>query len=317
MTRLRLILACDHHDLLWPMKNGTITPEGIDLQILTVGADRHERMMRNGEFDACEIGLSHYLMAHLKGMPFEAIPVFILRMFPHRFIYCRGAEGLYSLDDLRGKQVGVVRPSNMLGLWLRGLMRQDFGIGPDQVTWVAEKEDVVESPLQAKFRYRTLSTPKNLKESLLRGEIDAVVAPGVVEPFHVGVGGVRRLFPDFKKEELAYYEKTKIFSIMHLIVIKENVLRNNPWVGVNLLEAFRIAKRWLDEYLKGTPRSGLAWASALWEEERAVLGEDPWAYNVRDNLNTIQRIIQYAFEDGLIPTKPDVGDLFAENVLDV
>ena len=63
--------------------------------------------------------------------------------------------------------------------------------------------------------------------------------------------------------------------------------------------------------------AGLAWASALWEEERAILGEDPWAYNVRDNLNTIQRIIQYAFEDGLISTRPDVGDLFAENVLDV
>ena len=136
MADLRITLACDRYDLIWPLKTGSVKPDGINLQVLSLGQDRHERMIRSGEFDACEIGVSHYLIAYLRGMPFKAIPVFIRRMFLHRFVYCHVGAKIRSLEDLKGKRVGILRHSNMLALWLRGLLRHEFGIDSDQITWL-------------------------------------------------------------------------------------------------------------------------------------------------------------------------------------
>ncbi|MFQ5902338.1 MAG: ABC transporter substrate-binding protein [Candidatus Binatia bacterium] len=317
MADLRVTLACDHYDLIWPLKDGTVKPDGIDLRILTLGQERHERMMRSGEYDACEIGVSHYLMAHLKEMPFKAIPVFIRRMFLHRFIYCHAGAQIHSLQDLRGKRVGIIRRSNMLALWLRGHLRHEFGIESEQITWVTSLGDVVEGSSSGKSQYQAVSPSESLEGLLVAGKIDAMVVPQVIEPYRQRVPQVRRLFEDYKKEEIDYYRKTRIFPIMHLLIVREDVLKKEPSVAVKLLVAFREAKRQWDEYLRIPPRTALAWASSLWEEERDILGEDPWAYNVKDNMHTVQTIIRYAFEDGLIGTEPDVKDLFAESTFDI
>ncbi|MBI4524485.1 MAG: hypothetical protein HY695_11825 [Deltaproteobacteria bacterium] len=314
MADFSLTLACDSYDVIWPLEAGTAKADGLDLQILKMGQERHERMMRHNEFDACEIGVSHYLMAHLQGKPFRAIPVFIRRMFLHRFIYCHTGAKIYSLEDLRAKQVGIIRPSNMLGLWLRGLLRHDFGIDSHQVRWIAERGDVVKGASGAKFSCQTVPSGKTLEGLLSEGKIDALVVP---ELLRSNIPGIKRLFPDYKTEEAQYYKKTRMFPIMHLIVLKQDVLKKEPSAAVKLVEAFREAKRQSDDYLRIPPRAGLAWASALWEEERAILGDDPWAYNVRDNVRTLQTIIEYAFEDGLIDRKPEIKDLFAESTLEI
>ncbi len=317
MGELSLTLACDAYDQIWPLQTGTVKPEGIDLRILTMGQERHERMMRDGEFDACEIGVSHYLMGRQMAKPFRAIPVFIRRMFPHRFIYLHAKTEIHSLEDLKHKQVGIIRPSNMLALWVRGLLRHGYGIESHQIKWVIERADVVEGCSGARFSCSAVPEGESLETLLKEGEIDAMIIPEKYWPPQGNTSGIRRLFPDYKKHEMDYYRKTRLFPIMHLIVLKEHVLKKEPSAALRLLRAFRDAKSQSDEYLRIPTRAGLAWASALWEEERAVLGEDPWAYNVRDNTRTLQTIIDYAFEDGLIDVKPDIKELFAEGTLDV
>lgn len=316
MAELSLTLACDAYDQIWPLQARTVKPDGIDLRILTMGQERHERMMRGYEFDACEIGVSHYLMARLSGKPFRAIPVFIRRMFLHRFIYRHAKTEIHSLEDLKHKQVGIIRPSNMLALWVRGLLRHDYGIESHEIKWVIERADVIEGYADARFSCSAVPQGESLEALLNEGKIDAMIVPEKYWPPQKITTGIKRLFPDYKKQEMDYYSKTGMFPIMHLIVLKEDVLKKEPSAALRLLHAFREAKSQSDEYLRIPTRAGLAWASALWEEERTVLGEDPWAYNVRDNIGTLQTVIDYAFEDGLIHSKPDVRELFVENTLD-
>ncbi len=258
MADLRITLACDRYDLIWPLKTGAVKPDGINLQVLNLGQDRHERMIRSGEFNACEIGVSHYLMAYLRGMPFKAIPVFIRRMFLHRFVYCRAGAKIRSLEDLRGKRVGILRRSNMLALWVRGLLRHEFGIESDQITWLTGMGDVVEDSQPRKAQSRSVSPGETLEELLVNGKIDAMIVPEIIDPYRKQLPQVRRVFEDYKKVEIDYYQKTRTFPIMHLIIVKEDVLKKEPSVAVKLLAAFREAKRQCDEDLRIAPRTSLA-----------------------------------------------------------
>jgi 4,5-dihydroxyphthalate decarboxylase len=310
---LSLTLACDHYDLMWPLIAGHIKPQGIDLRVLTMGDVRHDRMMQHGEFDACEIGLAPYFIAHENRKPVTAIPVFLRRMFLHRFIFVHSSSKIFSLDELRGKRVGIRRSANTLALWVKGLLLQEYGIASDQITWVAEKADFVEYKSRQKITFEVVPAGESLEGLLDKGLIDAAILPYTIPALLRNPQNVRRLFPDYKNAEISYYRNTGLFPIMHVLVIKNNVLEREPWVGVNLLQAFQEAKMYWVNYLRNPPRVSLAWASALWEEEKGILGEDPWAFNIGNNVRTIETLMAFALQEGLISAKYDVKSLFAES----
>jgi 4,5-dihydroxyphthalate decarboxylase len=312
MTDLSLTLACDHYDFMWPLIAGRIKPQGISLRILTMDDARHDRMMKHGEFDACEIGLAPYFIAHEKRVPVTAIPVFLRRMFLHRFIFVPSTSRMSSLNDLRGKRIGIRRSANTLALWVKGLLLRQYGIGSDHITWVVEKPDFVEYKSAKKINFEVVPPGKNLETLLEEGRIDAAIIPYSVQPSQ----NVRRLFPDYKDEEIGYYRTTGIFPIMHVVVIKNNILEREPWVAANLLQVFQEARTYWVDYLQTPPRVSLAWASALWEEERGILGEDPWGFSVRDNVKPIETLMEIALEEGLISAKYAVESLFAEALHD-
>lgn len=310
---LSLTLACDHYDLMWPLIAGHIKPQGIDLRVLTMGDVRHDRMMEHGEFDACEIGLAPYFIAHENRKPVTAIPVFLRRMFLHRFIFVHSNSKIFSLDELRGKRVGIRRSANTLALWVKGLLLQEYGIASNQITWVAEKADFVEYKSRQKITFEVVPAGESLEGLLDKGLIDAAILPYTIPALLRNPQNVRRLFPDYKNAEISYYRNTGLFPIMHVLVIKNNILEREPWVGVNLLQAFQEAKMYWVNYLRNPPRVSLAWASALWEEEKGILGEDPWAFNIGNNVRTIETLMAFALQEGLISAKYDVKSLFAES----
>jgi 4,5-dihydroxyphthalate decarboxylase len=310
---LSLTLACDHYDLMWPLIAGHIKPQGIDLRILTMGDERHDRMMQHGEFDACEIGLAPYFIAHENRNPVTAIPVFLRRMFLHRFIFVHANSKISSLEELKGKRVGIRRSANTLALWVKGLLLQQYGIASDQITWVAEKADFVEYKSRPKTSFEMVPTGENLEGLLDKGLIDAAILPYAIPALHRNPQNARRLFPDYKNAEISYYRNTGLFPIMHVVVIKNSILEREPWVGVNLLQAFQEAKTYWVNYLRNPPRISLAWASALWEEEKGILGEDPWSFNISDDVSTIEILMDLALQEGLISAKYAVKSLFAES----
>jgi len=310
---LSLTLACDHYDLMWPLIAGHIKPQGIDLRVLTMGDVRHDRMMQHGEFDACEIGLAPYFIAHENRKPVTAIPVFLRRMFLHRFIFVHSRSKIFSLAVLSGKRFGIRRSANTLALWVKGLLLQEYGIASDQITWVAEKADFVEYKSRQKITFEVVPAGESLEGLLDKGLIDAAILPYTIPALLRNPQNVRRLFPDYKNAEISYYRNTGLFPIMHVLVIKNNILEREPWVGVNLLQAFQEAKMYWVNYLRNPPRVSLAWASALWEEEKGILGEDPWAFNIGNNVRTIETLMAFALQEGLISAKYDVKSLFAES----
>jgi 4,5-dihydroxyphthalate decarboxylase len=277
---------------------------------------RHDRMMQHGEFDACEIGLAPYFIAHQNGIPVTAIPVFLRRMFLHRFIFVHSNSKISSLEELRGKRVGIRRSANTLALWVKGLLLHEHGITSDQITWVVEKPDFVEYKSAKNVVFELVPSGKTLEELLEEEKIDAAIVPYVIQASLGSPQKLRRLFPEYKAAEVSYYRNTGIFPIMHVVVIKNNILEREPWVAVNLLQAFQAAKMHCVSYLRTPPRVSLAWASTLWEEERGLLGEDPWVFNIRDNVKTIEALMEVALEEGLITAKYDVKSLFAESTHD-
>jgi len=313
MSRLRLTIACDDYDYLRPLREGSVRPEGIDLNLLTVESGvRHERMARYGEYDACEYSLGSYMVARGHDIDsLRAIPFFPRRLFAHRFIFVRAGAGITSPADLRGARIGLLGYQNSLALIFKGMLMHGYGIGVGDVTWVTTREERVQGHTPPNVRVERAESGMRLEELLLAGEIDALVEPDLPAAWLQAKGTVARLFPDPEKEERAYYELTRTFPIMHPIVIKSEILDRDPWVATSLYEAFAESKRRHGELMQQPHRWSLVWNKL--EEERRFFGKDPFAQGLRENRHDVATMIQFAAEQGMLSRPLGVEELFTDD----
>ena len=153
---------------------------------------------------------------------------------------------------------------------------------------------------------------------LEQGEIDALICAHIPSPFVRRSPKVRRLFPNFRELEKDYYRRTKIFPIMHTVALREEVYEKNPWVAQRLCKAFSEAKKICEEtmYKYSALKYMLAWSIAEIEEERDLLGDNPWPYGLEANRHVLETLVQYSYEQGLIKKRMDIEGLFAPNTLD-
>jgi len=314
---LHLSLACGDYELTRPLIDGIVKPEGIDLTCIILSSpERHWRMSRHQEFDICEFSLSSYVIAKLKKMNFTAIPVFPHRRFRHSFIFVNKNARIKKPKDLEGKKVGLRTLQNTAGLWMRGILRHFYKVHLDSISWFTQDEEPISLPYSPKLVVQRVPMGKNVDTMLTEGELDAVIYPETLPSFKKEDPNVERLFKDYKREEIIYYQKTKLFPIMHTVVIKDEVWQKYPWVAVSMLKAFREAKKICYRRV-GNPRTvPLAWITHSLEEQRAILGEDPWPYNLPDNRKTLEILINYSYEEGIINRKIKVEELFVSNSLD-
>ena len=315
MVDLKLSLACWNYDRTRALLDGSIKPDGITLQMESARqvGQIMERMVRDRAYDAAEIGFTYYLRTlELAGAPFIAIPVFPNRIFRHAAIFVNRARGIASPKDLAGRTVGELhRYGHDAGIWSKGVLSDEYGVRADSMTHYVGALDKPETrPDWAPFdpppglRIHPLGAGQTLDAMLEAGEIDALFSAWLPHSLGRRGGNVVRLFPDYERVERDYYRRTGIFPIMHTMVIRREVYEKNRWIARSLCAAFQQAKEIAQRQYRaaetffGAPYM-VPWFPALLEENRALMGEDPWPYGIEPNRKTLEAYLRYHHEQGL------------------
>jgi 4,5-dihydroxyphthalate decarboxylase len=313
--KISLSLACGDYETTRPLQEGTVAPDGVDLTILTAmdSTTRHWRFLRTGAFDISELSSSSFLLAFDKGLPFRAIPVFLHRRFRHGFIFINTMKGIKKPTDLIGRRIGVKSYQVSAILWLRGILEHEYGVPHKSIEWVAELDEDVEFTPPADLKLTQLPDEQSIETMLAEGELDAVMHPEFIEPFMNKHPHVGRLFPDYKADEIAYYKKTGIFPIMHVLGIRQELVERHPWLPVNLYNAFNDAKSIAMRRMQNPRIVPLAWYREAWEEQEDILGTDPWEYGLTEtNRKTLETLVGYSYEQGLISRRIPLDELFLD-----
>lgn len=319
MSKIQLSLACNLTDRTRAVHNGTVQPEGIDLNYIPLDVEEiFWRMLRYQEFDASEMSMSSYMMARDRGDPaFIAIPVFPSRYFRHSCVFINTDAGIEKPEDLKGKRIGVPEYQMTSPLWIRGIMQHDYGVHPSDVTWFhggeedEGREEKLALDLPDDIDLSPIPETATLSGQLEQGEIDALFTAR--SPSSFATDSVARLFPNFRDVEKDYYERTGFFPIMHTIVIREPVYERHPWIAQELTKVFTDAKdRCLQRLTKTNAlQTTLPWLHHELEETQALMGADYWQYGIDNNREMLETMVQYSYEQGLIKTEFELSDLFA------
>jgi 4,5-dihydroxyphthalate decarboxylase len=321
MSQLPMTFACGLYDRMTALYTGEVRAEGIDLNFVAVNDPRElfDRMVARLEFDASEMSASEYVTRLARGQcPFIALPVFPSRMFRHGFITV-DTRAIKSPKDLAGKRIGVQLYTMTAAIWIRGVLQHDLGVDLSTVQWI---EGAMEEPRRhgnptvlpalKPLSIVANTSGKSLSQLLEAGEIQAVIGAEVPSAIH-RCAHVRRLFPDFRAEEKAYYRRTKIFPIMHLVVLRREFYERHPFIATSLYNALEqsraIAQRRM-RYL-GALRYMLPWLPAELDEIDEVFGGDPWPYGIEPNRPTLEALMQFLVDQSMIAAPLKVDDLFA------
>jgi len=326
MAKIRLTLACWDYDRTRALQDGRVEVEGVDLTYLPLRVEEtFWRMLRYGEFDAAEMSTGSFLMARDKGSPrLIGIPVFPSKTFRHSCIYINTDSGIQKPADMAGKRVGVPEYQITMATWARGILQHEYGVAPEKMKWFTGgeehpgRQDKVRHNLPPNIDIQAIPADKTLSGMLERGEIDAMISAHMPSPFVRRYPKVRRLIPNFREVEQEYFQRTKIFPIMHTIVIREEVYEKQPWIAQSLFKAFDESKRLCKEamYEFSALKYMLAWSIDEMEKEREILGDDAWAYGLEPNRHALETLIQYTYEQGLISKRFEVESLFAKSTLE-
>ena len=324
MAKPKLTMALSHYDRHIPFFDGTITADGVELTVLEVGqssplrhgVDRHERMLQKGEFDICELSLSSYLMAKSRRMPFTAIPVFPRRLFSLSQMWVHVGAGIKSPADLVGRKVGLSTFQTTLSVLAKGDLQSEYGVAWRKIRWIVSKEETLPFKPQEGVSIELVPAGKKIGVMLESGEIDALMMPHPPQPVVRGSDKIGRLFGDAKQEEIRYFRKNGFYPIMHVVAFKDDLLERHPGLAKSVMEAFEKAKEVCKHFYDDPNWSRLAWGRHLVEEERRVLGEDPWPYGVKKNRANLERFMEYSLDQGLMEKKLAVEELFAPTTRD-
>ncbi|MFZ3353305.1 MAG: hypothetical protein WA268_20835 [Xanthobacteraceae bacterium] len=313
-TRIELTLACGDYEIMRALKEGSVRPDGIDLKVVTAmdSPTRHWRFLRGQEFDVAEVSCSSYIAARDNGHPFRAIPVFPHRRFRHGFAFVNTGKGIKTAKDLIGKKVGVKFFLNSAALWLRGILEHEYGVPFKSMDWYTElDEDVAEAAFPKDLRLQRVPQSKSIIGMLLDGELDAILHPDIIKPLREKDPRVGRLFPNYKADEAAYFKKTGIYPIMHVIGIKQEIVDRYPWVPVNLYQALNESKAIAMERMENPRIAPIVWYREAWEEQEEIFQSDPWEYGLTErNKHNLETLVGYSFEQGLIKRKVPLDELF-------
>ena len=231
MSNLRLTFASGPYDRTMALREGTIRPEGIELNYLTMQpAEIFWRMLQYQEFDASEMSLSNYTTLVSGGnAPFIAIPVFPSRVFRHGYFFINTGKGISHPRPQRQARRRA-EYSMTAAVYMRGLLQHEYGVKPSDVEWVQGRADRLGRKLPPDIRLTQAPAGSELGDLLERGEIDFLMTANNPLSFRRGAPTVRRLFPNYAEEEKAYYRRTRIYPIMHTVVIRRDIYdRDRGW----------------------------------------------------------------------------------------
>lgn len=319
------VATCDY-DRTHALATGRIGIDGCAVTYLTLGVEEmFIRAFDHEEFDVVELSLSTYAMQTSLGIcAYRAIPVFPLRMFRHSAIYVHADAGIDTPADLRGRIVGVPEYQVTAAVWVRGLLADQHGVQPGDIRW---RTGGVEDPGRrekpgfvppAGVEIESIPSSETLTEHFLARKIDALIAPREPRLHADRDPSIRRLFPDPRAVEMAYYDQTTIFPIMHVLAIHRSLVDELPWVPVNVYEAFAKSRRLCMERLADETAIHVMvpWVMAARADAMSHMGTNFWPYGVNENRATLDAFVRYHASQGLSRTPLTDAELFIPSTLE-
>jgi 4,5-dihydroxyphthalate decarboxylase len=330
---LKLTLATASYDRVRPLAEGSVKPDGIELEVkFSAPSETFYKMLKFDEFDVSEMSFSSYLIAKSQGREWTAIPVFPFRNLFHLSIYCRPEAGIREPRDLHGKRFGLTEYQVTAALWTRGTLQHDFDVDLSKVRWFVERTPEMSHGGVTGFSpppgisIERIPEQETLQSLLDRGELDAILPspyPGMKSRLNrtdeialADSGRARRLFASPRDEARRYVERNGFLHANHTVVIRNEVLDQHPWVAESIYRAFVGAKAAAYARLDYLRRSSLVFSGLYLEEERELLGSDPFPYGIEANRKTLDVLFGYSHEQGFIPRKPSLESLFAADTMD-
>ena len=327
---MQLTFASQGYDRVRALIDGSIKPDGIELVHEEVfPAVMFERAIAGGEFDLIEMGFTFYLATLMQeNPPFVALPAFLSRSFRHAAIFVNANKGISRPQDLIGKRVGeLFCYGHDAGVWAKGILSDEYGVPADSyryaiggVDFPSPQWDWLPWSIPPNIIAEHIGRNRTLGAMLEAGEIDALVSAIVPPTLLQGSKNVKRLFDDSEALERAYFKKTGIFPMMHLVCIRRELYEKHPWIAKSFYDALCSAKDAVTTAYKG--KEGhmhrlfmIPWLTNLVEENRALMGDDYWPYGVAKNHAAIDAFLRFHFEQGISKRRWRPEEIFAAETL--
>ncbi len=324
MSLLNLSIATTDYDHFRDMRMGLVKAEGIELNWLTMGHhDCFARFTANREFDLSELSFAKFAtQVTRKDSDIIGLPVVCSRLFRFSSFYVNKKSKIKSIKDLKGKKVGSPEWAHSAAVYMRGWMHNDMGVRLTDVHWVqagansAGREEKVELNLPKGVKL-TRVKDKSLSQLLAAGEIDCAIIARPPTCFLENHPDVVRLFPDYLEMEEEYWEKTKVWPIMHIIAMRKQILDKNPWAARNLYNAFLESKRRSIERLldPAVSRYPLAWLPTYARKMRDLFGGDPYPYGIDENRATWEQMALYTHQQGIAHRQFKPEEIFPKGLM--
>jgi len=305
--------------------------EGCEVEFHKVGiGDANTAVFSGaGTYDVTEIGLHPFMLAYANDnfRDYTLIPVFPLRAFRHKSIFIHSDKGINSPEDLKGRKIGTPGYSSTSLTWIRGILKDEYGVNPEDIQWVLSNKDS-SADAAGKISAEEQVVPDGINVSvgpagmdesdlLLSGEVDALFHAAEPKAYIQGNPLVKRLFSNSKQTEQDYYKKTGIFPIMHVVAIKTDLVEKHPWLPKAVFEAYSKAKtQHYTELTKiGWAYYSLPWFAQEFEETKKLMGDNFWPYGIEANRKTLETLFRYSYEQGLSSKQLTIEDLFHHSTL--
>lgn len=307
MSRLVLSVAVGDYDRVRPLVDGRVQIDGVDPVFMLLEPEEiFFRAFRHADFDICELSMSSFTVKTANGdCPYVGVPVFPSRSFRHNSVYVR-TDRIKRPEDLKGRRIGVPEYQVTANVWTRAVLEDEYGVKPSDVTWVRggyEQPGRIEKitlNLPPNVRVEDAPADATISDMLASGEIDAVIGPRAPSCFgrHPHVGW---LFPDPAAAASAWFRKTRIFPIMHILGIRRTLAERHPWLPVAAMKAFEQAKAQALAKLAevATSKVTLPFVDEQLHATRRLMGDDFWSYGLEANHHVLEVFLKRHHAEGL------------------
>lgn len=325
-NELPLKVAVWRYDRTQGIFDGRISLPGRRMDLIDAPLEEiFSRAFEKAEFEISELSFSNYLRLSVAGKcPYVGIPIFPSRSFRHGAFYVRNNAGIRKPQDLVGRRVGVREYSMTAAVAARGALRDQFGVRSEDISWIMgdvdhrERSEINIPPLHKNIDLQAAPAGRLLETMLLDGEIDALVAYKPFAAFNASDPRVSRLFEDPESVEETYFKEFGVFPIMHLMGIRQDTARTNPNLSREVYDAFAGAQQLADAdlHIEQALKISLPWLAREVRRTTEVMGSNYWSPGFKSNRKVIERMIEWSFEDGLIPSRIRAEDLFDPKLLE-
>jgi len=284
--RLVLKTALGKHAHVRPLKDGTVTSGRLELDFIEFDPlpKAFRQMVRGGDLDVSEMAVVNHLMAHHHGKPITGLAIPLWSRLPHTNLVCPEGSAIAGPGDLAGTKVGVRAYGQTSGVWVRGVLKSEYGLDLDGITWVTMEDAHVAEYVDPPIAMRNQS-PLGLRQLMMAGELAAIMGEREVDP-----AGIRTVVPDAEAAANAWIARTGHYPVNHILSVRTALVEEHPWLARELMEMFEESRR------------------------IAVEGgaEPPPAYGLEVNRGSLQLLLDYSADQLITPRVYAVDELFQQ-----